>query len=251
MPSLQAYQYRMPAGFAGDLQRAEAAVIEPQIIDPAAPPAAFGLPVKMVSGKIQPINSASDVPNSVYGVNLRPYPIQGNGTDPLGTSTPPTSGVTDILKRGYVNILLGGSTAAAKDGRVWVRVANANAGAGKPLGGFEAAPEYAVTAGTNTGNGTVGSISAGAAPASGSYSIKFTSATAFTVTAPYGTSLPPGVVGAAYANPQINFTITAGGTAFVAGDSFTIGNNLILLPKRWYFMGPADAYGITELAVDN
>lgn len=79
MPSYQAYQYRMPAGFPGDLQRAEVATIETQLIDPAAPPTAFGVPVKMVNGKIQPINNAADTAVSVYGVNLRAYPIQGNG----------------------------------------------------------------------------------------------------------------------------------------------------------------------------
>lgn len=248
MPSLQAYQYRMPAGFAGDLQRAEVATIESQLIDSSAPPAAFGLPVKMVSGKIQPINSASDGASAVYGVNLRPYPIQGNGTDPLGTSTPPTSGITDILKRGYSLVALGGTTAAAKNGRVYVRTSNASTG--KPLGGFEAAPEFVATAGANTGNGTVGSITAGATPMSGAYSIKFASSTAFNVTAPDGTSLPAGTVGTAYTNAQINFTITAGGTAFAANDSFTIAQSLILLPSRWSFTGPADSYGITELAVN-
>ena len=139
MPSLQAYQYRMPAGFAGDLQRAEVATIEPQLIDPAAPPTAFGVPVKMVNGKIQPINNAADTAALVYGVNLRAYPIQGNGNDPLGTSTPPTSGPTDILKRGYVMASLGGVAAATKGGTVYVRVATPSAG--KPLGGFEAASD--------------------------------------------------------------------------------------------------------------
>ncbi|MDS0851654.1 hypothetical protein [Burkholderia cenocepacia] len=143
MPSLQAYTFRMPAGFAGDLQRAEVATIEPQQIDSAAPPTVFGVAVKLVNGKIQPINNAADTAALVYGVNLRPYPIQGNGTDPLGTSTPPTSGVTDVLKRGYVNVALGGTTAATKGGTVYVRVAAA--AAGKPLGGFEAAAD-----GTNT-----------------------------------------------------------------------------------------------------
>ncbi|WP_236577876.1 hypothetical protein [Burkholderia glumae] len=38
MPSpYEAYQFRMPAGFPGDLQRAEVATIETQLIDPAAP----------------------------------------------------------------------------------------------------------------------------------------------------------------------------------------------------------------------
>lgn len=167
MPSLQAYTYRMPAGFAGDLQRAEVATIETQQIDATTPPTAFGVAVKLVSGKIQPINLAGDTAALVVGVNLRPYPIQGNGTDPLGTSTPPTSGVTDILRRGYVNVQLNGTTAAAKGGTVYVRVANASAG--KPIGGFEAASDT-----TNT----------------------------------------------------------------------------IALPSNWYFTGPADSYGVTEIAVN-
>ncbi|MBB3004369.1 hypothetical protein FHX57_006751 [Paraburkholderia tropica] len=167
MPSLQAYQFRMPAGFAGDLQRAEVATIETQLIDSSTPPTVFGVAVKYVSGKVQPINLAADTAALVQGVNLRPYPIQGNGTDPLGTSTPPTSGVTDILKRGYVNVLLGGTTAAAKGGTVYVRVAAA--ATGKPLGGFEAAAD---------------------------------------------------------------------------------STNTIAMPSNWYFTGPADAYGITEVAVN-
>lgn len=167
MPSLQAYQFRMPAGFAGDLQRAEVATIETQLIDSSTPPAVFGVAVKYVSGKVQPINLSGDTAAIVQGVNLRPYPIQGNGTDPLGTSTPPTSGVTDILKRGYVNVSLGGVAAAAKGGTVYVRVATPSAG--KPLGGFEAAAD---------------------------------------------------------------------------------STNTIAMPSNWYFTGPADAYGITEIAVN-
>lgn len=248
MPSLQAYTFRMPAGFAGDLQRAEIATIETQQINSAAPPTSFGVAVKLVGGLVTPINSASDTSANVYGVNLRPYPIQGNGTDPLGTSTPPTSGITDILRRGYVDVVLNGTTAAAKDGTVYVRVANVSGG--KPLGGFEAAAELVGTAGTNTGNGTIGTISAGAQMQNGSYAIKFTAATAFTVTAPNGMSLPAGVTGTAYVNSQVNFTITAGGTAFVAGDSFTISQNTFALPGNWNFTGPADAYGITEIAVN-
>ena len=167
MPSLQAYTFRMPAGFAGDLQRAEVATIEPQQIDSSAPPTVYGVAVKLVNGKIQPINNAADTAALVYGVNLRPYPIQGNGTDPLGTSTPPTSGVTDVLKRGYVNVALGGTTAATKSGTVYVRVAAA--AAGKPLGGFEAAAD---------------------------------------------------------------------------------GTNTVAMPASWYFTGPGDTYGITEIAVN-
>jgi len=84
------------------------------------------------------------------------------------------------------------------------------------------------TAGTNTGNGTIGTILPGTGGAeqpslSGAgYVLIATNATTFTVTDPEGNALPNATVGTAYVNAEIDFTITAGGTAFVAGDSFTL-----------------------------
>lgn len=77
--------------------------------------------------------------------------------------------------------------------------------------------------GTQTaGNGTV---TAGpvvvAASKSGEYVVTFTSATAFSVTAPDGTSAGTGTAGTAY-TAGISFTITAGAVPFVAGDTFII-----------------------------
>ncbi|WP_429498948.1 structural cement protein Gp24 [Robbsia andropogonis] len=138
MPSLQAYTYRMPAGFAGDMQRIEQATIETQIIDPTNPPTAFGVPVKLVNGKIQPIG-AGDTAAAVYGINIRAYPLQGVVNDPLATATPPVAGTTDINLRGYQNVALNGTTAATKGGVVYIRIAAA--AAGKPIGGFEAAAD--------------------------------------------------------------------------------------------------------------
>ena len=77
-------------------------------------------------------------------------------------------------------------------------------------------------AGTNTGNGTIGSLSFGATAKLGVYTIKLTSSSAFTVTDPTGDALPAGTVGTAYTDAELGFTVTAGGTAFVANDSFTI-----------------------------
>ncbi len=84
--------------------------------------------------------------------------------------------------------------------------------------------EGAVTvgAGTNTGNGTVGSVARGVNAKLGAYTLTATSATTFTVTDPEGESLPEATVGTAYVNPEITFTITAGATAFATGDSFTL-----------------------------
>jgi Bacteriophage lambda head decoration protein D len=79
-----------------------------------------------------------------------------------------------------------------------------------------------VTPGTNTGNGTFGSLAATTAAKLGGYKLLATSATVFTVTDPEGTALPNATVGTAYSQGGVGFTITASGTAFVAGDSFTV-----------------------------
>lgn len=76
--------------------------------------------------------------------------------------------------------------------------------------------------GGNTGNGTIGGLAAGAAALPGAYTLRATSATSFTVTDPNGDSMPVATVGGAYSSPRLGFTITAGGTAFVAGDTATI-----------------------------
>lgn len=79
----------------------------------------------------------------------------------------------------------------------------------------------AATAG-NTGNGTIGSLSVGASPNVGTYTATATSATVFAVVDPEGNALGNATVGTPFTSGEINFTLTAGGTAFVAGDSFSI-----------------------------
>ena len=78
----------------------------------------------------------------------------------------------------------------------------------------------------NVGAAGNGAITMAAQPvlvggALGAYTVTFTSATAFTVKDPSGNPVGAGAVGTAFAN-KIAFTIAAGGTAFVAGDGFTV-----------------------------
>jgi hypothetical protein len=82
-------------------------------------------------------------------------------------------------------------------------------------------PAAAVANGGNTGNGTVGTVTAQTGEQVGTYTVSFTAATAFNVYDPKGALVGSGATGTAFAN-QLGFTITAGGTAFVAGDSFTV-----------------------------
>ncbi len=79
------------------------------------------------------------------------------------------------------------------------------------------------TLGTNAGNGTIGTVTVQPAPATqvGAYTLVMTSATAFVVTAPDGATAT-GSTGVAFSGLGIGFTLTAGGTAFVVGDNFTL-----------------------------
>ena len=80
----------------------------------------------------------------------------------------------------------------------------------------------AVATGGNTGNGVITGPGAGPRAKVGNYLVRMSGPTTFTVLDPHGLALANGNVLGAYADAEIGFTIAAGGTAFVAGDSFTI-----------------------------
>ena len=84
------------------------------------------------------------------------------------------------------------------------------------------ATAVAAALGTNTGNGTFGAIAVGAPAVAGAYTLRMQSATGFVVEDPLGAEIGHGTTGSAYSAGGLGFTLTAGGTAFVAGDSFTI-----------------------------
>ncbi len=113
-----AITYRMAAGIPGSVTRAEVSTISPEVIDSTTYPTKYGIFVKVVSGNIQPLASG-DAATVIYGLLVRPFPTSGNGTDGLGTSTPPTSGICDVLRRGYIIAKLALGT-AAKNAQVYV-----------------------------------------------------------------------------------------------------------------------------------
>lgn len=81
----------------------------------------------------------------------------------------------------------------------------------------------AATAGVgNAGNGTVGTITAGKAVQIGVYTLLATAATTFDVVDPDGVNLGTATAGTPFTSAELNLTVTAGGTAFVAGDTFTV-----------------------------
>lgn len=83
--------------------------------------------------------------------------------------------------------------------------------------GMTLAPSY-----VGTGNGTIAGLIGGSASVAETVTITFTSATAFSVSGSVSGALGTGSTGVAFTSTKINFTITAGGTAFVSGDAFTV-----------------------------
>lgn len=93
---------------------------------------------------------------------------------------------------------------------------------GSVLGALSPQGIVAVAGATNTGNGTVGSLSRTTASREGNYVLTATDATHFSVVDPEGVAMPALTTGVAYNQSGLLLTITVGGTAFVAGDTFTL-----------------------------
>lgn len=112
-----AYTTRMPAGIAGNISRSDSLTVEATPINSAKPPLAYGIFGKFVSGKAEPLE-ASDAGAVVTGMFTRPYPFQSTDNN-FGGGTPPSSGILDFLRRGYVSAILKVGT-AVKGGAVYV-----------------------------------------------------------------------------------------------------------------------------------
>jgi hypothetical protein len=246
------FLYRMPAGIAGEVSRSDQLNIEPQTITAvgvSGSPGAYGIPV-ILDGSTKLIRAllADNLAADIYGWLVRPYPTNSSESG-LGVAVPmnKAGSACDVLRRGYMSVLLARGT-AAKGNPVYVRRV---ADTGKLVGDLEAALDNtieAAAAGGNTGNATIGSLTVSDAAQTGVYVVRHTAATVFTVTGPDGRMLRDGVTGVAYSS-DIGFTVTAGGTPMVAGDSFnvTVVQRTQAIPGA-RFMGPADANGLVEIS---
>lgn len=90
-------------------------------------------------------------------------------------------------------------------------------------------PAVITAGGSNVGNGTCVSNAVVSGGRDQSYkcfpetlTLAFTSATDYTITGSFRGSYGTGTVGTMYATNRHRFTVTAGGTPFEAGDTFTI-----------------------------
>ena len=114
----------MPAGIAGDVNRAQQVVIRPEVItpytgsNPTVAPQSYGLAVVIdaTSGQVRTV-AAGDT--AINGFLARPYPTNSTQNG-LGVQTPPTSGACDLMMRGFMTVILGGTQAAVNGGQVYV-----------------------------------------------------------------------------------------------------------------------------------
>jgi hypothetical protein len=251
-----------PVGFIGRTTRSvPAPKITPDPQDATNPIAAFGLACMMTAtNTVRSILASDGGLNAIAGIAVANFPFQPSSATNYGAqalsalTSCPASGIMDTLKSGFMTVYCNSSTAASATKVSPVCVWTAASSGNHIQGGFEIAPSASVVSapGANTGNGTVtaGPTVTPASAQNGAYTIKFTAATTFNVFDPNGRELLPGSTGVAYSDGGIGFTITAGGTAFVAGDSFTVTTTFqtITLGSNSYFNGPGDSTGAIELA---
>lgn len=249
-----AIPYRMGASYPGEITRSQQMLVEPLIIMEAGQtgsPTAFGVPIIVDTAN----NNKGRLPASgelgISGILVRDWPSNSISNDPLDTATPLTrpGSAMSLLKHGYCGVTCSYGT-PVKEAPVYLRSA---VNGGRQVGAWEATPDgtgaSAATAG-NTGNGTMSAITlntnnGGARP--GAYRVVMTAATTFNVFSPNGVFLGSGTTGSAFAR-QIGFTITAGGTPFVAGDSFTVTLTMTNYPvARSAWMGGLDASNVAEM----
>jgi hypothetical protein len=154
------------------------------------------------------------------------YPLQGGTTMPAGYYAPGM--VVNGLTRGTISVQVNNGTPVGANSPVYLRTATDGAIPAGVVGGIEAVQDpNATVVGTantgNTGNGTIGTLSLKQYGLNGTYTVVFSAATAFSVYDPYGKLVGTGATGTAFnVGSQIQFTITAGGTAFAKGDGFSI-----------------------------
>ncbi len=130
---MTSYLTRMPSGIPGDVSRKSQSTVEPQLLGGTAFPT-YGVFGKLVSGAFVPLDSSDTDDTKIYALLVRSYPTN-SAQDPLGTATPPTSGIVDGLRRGYMTVVNCAGT-PVKGGKVYVRTSAP--ATGQPVGGIEA-----------------------------------------------------------------------------------------------------------------
>ena len=159
-----AFWTAIPFASPGDLTRPHGVHnVEPMAFDPNLPFPFYGAPGKIAANKFVPLTLVGDT--QPYGFLQRPYPIRSpNQSDPFFGAVPPTSGVANVMTRGYMGVKCNAGVPAIQ-GTVYYRYANPTGPL--PLLGLEA---------TSVGGSNIALLNVqfqGAADANGLTEIRF------------------------------------------------------------------------------
>jgi hypothetical protein len=135
-----AFTYRMPAGFAGDINRSHPASVEPTLPDPTNFPTFAGQAcvIDATSHLLRFLGVVDDTAlTDIYGVAVRAFPIQqqtGGMSASFGTATMNAAQPVDVLKSGYIMVPVQGVPVKGGQVFIWAKPVS---GLHVP-GGFEA-----------------------------------------------------------------------------------------------------------------
>ncbi len=122
-----AIPYRMGAGYAGDINRTHPFSALPALMNTTSPARAYG--EALLWGATNDVRAviatdqADSTPIVIAGLLVRPYPTQqtsGGMSSPFGSVTPPSSGVCDILREGYMMVQMKAGVTVKRGDPVWV-----------------------------------------------------------------------------------------------------------------------------------
>lgn len=103
-----AFQFRMGAGFPGDVNRTHPASITPNLMDTTNPVAFYGHPVLIntSANTVRGLIAGDTAVTKIAGILVRPYPTQqtsGGMSASLGNAVPPVGpSVCDVLEDGFI-----------------------------------------------------------------------------------------------------------------------------------------------------
>lgn len=147
-----AFQFRMGAGFPGDINRTHPFSVLPGLMNETDPIRLYGDPAIAVAHAdgIQFRGfKAGDTRTVIDGILVRSYPIQQLATtgtnQPIGAAAAPTSGVIDVLEDGFIMVKCNDFAANPPSRGALVTVRIAATSGNKIQGGLHAAADGANT----------------------------------------------------------------------------------------------------------
>lgn len=129
------FTFRMGGGFPGDVNRMHPASILAEMITPSGQvPRNYG-DALLIDGSTNALRGAvagdqSSTALNIRGILVRPFPIQqqsGGLNAPIAAGSPPTSGVIDVCRQGFVIVKLPAGASVVKGGTPFIWCA-ANSG---------------------------------------------------------------------------------------------------------------------------